>query len=394
MKETLEIKSGALGPVPACTLEIRPFSVFIGPQGSGKSLVAQVLYFFRALPGLTGFVMAALARQPARRPSAERVVRELLDGLRSPDRAFAGFANPSASLRWTQDDAALPLGLGLDSRNARTRPDQHLKTYVEESMESPTAESAIFVPTERLFYSQVRSPLAPQLMRLPLTYMLFSAWMQRAAETIDGWQDGPDTPQGRLVGDLGRQALGGEAYRRGRLWKWRFRSGRAQRTLDLDMASSGQRATAPIVLLAETLLSLRRRSKVDPGFTIYVEEPEIHLHPDAQRAIVEVLAVMVRAGFRVVVTTHSLTILYTLNNLVLASDLPRKTTGDVPLPNVRLSKDDVAAYGFGDGAPADLVDRETGFVDERRLGWVSEKLSDQMNRIMALREGARRSRRS
>jgi hypothetical protein len=245
MKETLEIAGGGLGPVPPCTLALRPFSVFIGPQGSGKSLVAQVLYFFRA-------------------------------------------------------------------------------------MEGHAAEAAIFVPTERLFYSQVRSPLAPRLMALPLTHMLFSAWMQRAAETIDAWKDGPDTSPGRLVAELAREALGGEAYRRGKLWKWRFRSGRRQRTLDLDMASSGQRATAPLVLLAETLLSLRRRRRIDPGFTIYVEEPEIHLHPDAQVAIVEVLALMVRAGFRIVLTTHSLTILYALNNLVLAGDLPRQTTRDVP----------------------------------------------------------------
>jgi hypothetical protein len=135
MRETLEIAGGGLGPVPPCTLELRPFSVFIGPQGSGKSLVAQVLYFFRALPGLAQFVLAALARPSARRPSTEGLVRELLDGLRSPDRAFAGFANPSASLHWTQEGTAKPLGIGLDSRNRRTRPDKHLRAYVEQMLQ-------------------------------------------------------------------------------------------------------------------------------------------------------------------------------------------------------------------------------------------------------------------
>jgi len=34
--ETLVIEKGSLGPVPPCRLEIRPMTVLVGPQGTGK----------------------------------------------------------------------------------------------------------------------------------------------------------------------------------------------------------------------------------------------------------------------------------------------------------------------------------------------------------------------
>ena len=41
VEDVFTISGGALGPVPACELSIRPFTVFVGAQGTGKSLVAQ-----------------------------------------------------------------------------------------------------------------------------------------------------------------------------------------------------------------------------------------------------------------------------------------------------------------------------------------------------------------
>ena len=53
-----------------------------------------------------------------------------------------------------------------------------------------------------------------------------------------------------------------------------------------------------LMLLPQTLFSLRAAGELGEPFTIYVEEPEIHLHPTAERAIVEVLAYLVNSGFR------------------------------------------------------------------------------------------------
>jgi hypothetical protein len=384
--ELIEIRGGKLGPIPPCRLRIRPFTVFVGPQGSGKSLLAQVLYFFRALPELIPAEVAGSRRRDAKELSSEALVKRVLDGLRSPLRSFAVFADPSVTVRWTPEGTPTStLGFGAYSHQRRVRPDQHLTRYVSDLIAryKEVESRAIFIPTERLFYSQVHSPLAPQLLSLPNTYIWFTEWMQRSTDVFESWREGtPDTPRGRWVRERARAALHGEAFRWRDRWKWRFKRATSEAgTLDLDMASSGQRATWPIVLLAETLFSLRKKGKLHDSFTLYVEEPEIHLHPEAQVAVVEILAYLVKNGFRVIVTTHSLPVLYALNNLVLAGGLSTRKAGDQSLPPeaATLSKAQIGAYAFRPEGPEDLVDPETGFISERELGRVAEQLSETMN---------------
>src|ERR1700759_2361637 len=91
------ISGGALGPVPACEFEVRPFTVFVGAQGTGKSLVAQTLYAFEELPFLMGHVSG---RRGAPRKDAVELFRSILDQLRSSERRFGTFANPNVNITW------------------------------------------------------------------------------------------------------------------------------------------------------------------------------------------------------------------------------------------------------------------------------------------------------
>lgn len=404
--EFFRIKSGALGPVPECEIDMRPLTVFIGKQGTGKSLVCQMLYFFRELPFLVAYDDAN--RPPRERDTAEPVVRSILDGLRSSQRAFAVFANPSASIEWEYKAPGVStrrrvshwvhwkLGLSLWKANRRVRPNKQLEERVQKlrkNQEAPVRR-AIFIPTERLAISQVRNPLSARVLSLPLTYTLFSDWMALVARTYDGWDGGvPDTPEGRWIRKKGLSALGGEASRWGDQWKWRFGRGKHRSQFDIDMASSGQRANWSLVLLAEALFSLREQGEISSRVSVYVEEPEIHLHPEAQVAMMEILAYLVKRGFRVVVTTHSLTVLYALNNLVQASRVPVPASDtEIPEEAVRLDPQDIAAYVFREDGVHPLVDRDSGYIDEAELGHVAEGLSEQMNRISMLATRPRRGR--
>ncbi|MGB9890305.1 MAG: AAA family ATPase, partial [Anaerolineae bacterium] len=116
---------------------------------------------------------------------------------------------------------------------------------------------------------------------------------------------------------------------------------------------------------------------------LHVEEPEIHLHPDAQVAMVKILAYLVNHGFRVLVTTHSLTVLYALNNLLAASKLPEHTKEPgIPEPEVRLKPGMAGAYLFReDGIVVNLVDEETGLISETELAETGEQLMVEANRI-------------
>ncbi len=59
-----------------------------------------------------------------------------------------------------------------------------------------------------------------------------------------------------------------------------------------------------------------------PGQLVYVEQPEIHLHPRAQAALAKILADGAERGVRVVVETHSTVLLLALQTLVAEGKLP------------------------------------------------------------------------
>ncbi len=62
----------------------------------------------------------------------------------------------------------------------------------------------------------------------------------------------------------------------------------------------------------------------DPGQTVYIEQPEIHLHPAAQVAMARLLADAAKRGVRVVAETHSSLLLLGVQTLVARGELPRE----------------------------------------------------------------------
>lgn len=390
----LRIDGGALGPVPKCDLEIRPLTLFVGRQGTGKSLIAQVLYLFEELPFLVHF--AALERGSSRKDTGE-LFRRVLDGLRSSEGAFATFANKNVHVSWNRSSnhewpEQGPTALEFRAYKATRRVTVKGSTgaFLERLRREPLKKRsgvlhhAIFFPAERMAISHFRSLMSAQLLALPITFTLFSHWLdEHVAPEVARWVNGqPRTDDGRLLDLLGRDALGGGARKYGEQWKWEFKSGKTRERFDLGMASSGQQANWSLPYIGRTLFSLRSTGDIAEELTLFVEEPEIHLHPQSQRDMVKMLALMVNRGFRVVVTTHSLTVLYTLNNLIQASLVKAGNVEGVPEPEFRLNPAQVSVYAFEkDAIPRQLVDVEKAFIDERELGAVAEDLSAELNRI-------------
>ncbi len=77
--------------------------------------------------------------------------------------------------------------------------------------------------------------------------------------------------------------------------------------------------------VSQTLPVLVALLVAEPGQLVYIEEPEIHLHPRAQTALAQILADAAIRGVRVVIETHSQLLLLGIQTLVaegkLAPDL-------------------------------------------------------------------------
>ena len=105
----------------------------------------------------------------------------------------------------------------------------------------------------------------------------------------------------------------------------------------LSQSSSMVSELAPLVLFL--------RGLVNPGDTLIIEEPEAHLHPGAQADMAVILARMVRAGVRVIITTHSDWLLQEIGNLIRAGELEKagKEVSDLP---TSLQEEQVGIWHF------------------------------------------------
>lgn len=69
------------------------------------------------------------------------------------------------------------------------------------------------------------------------------------------------------------------------------------------------------------LLDIFIKHRAKPHHILIIDEPEMNLHPEAQRDMARLLVQLVNAGVKIVITTHSDYIIRELNNLMMISAL-------------------------------------------------------------------------
>ena len=123
------------------------------------------------------------------------------------------------------------------------------------------------------------------------------------------------------------------------------------------------RTSSMVSELVPVVLYLRHL--VQRGDVLIIEEPESHLHPAMQAAFARELARLVRAGVRIVITTHSEWFLEQIGNLVRLFSLPENQRAGLTGADVALSPEEVGAWLFKPGPEGSVVeevevDPETG----------------------------------
>ena len=112
-----------------------------------------------------------------------------------------------------------------------------------------------------------------------------------------------------------------------------------------------EQASSMVTELATLVMFIRHH--VEPYDLLIIDEPEAHLHPEAQQQMAAALAFMVRSGLRVLITTHSHYMVEQLSAFVNASKLDETTRkralsldGALGKEDIYLNEDETAVYSF------------------------------------------------
>ena len=156
--------------------------------------------------------------------------------------------------------------------------------------------------------------------------------------------------------------------------EFRYHPQQAKQSLSMSRSSSMVSELAPLVLFL--------RGIIQPNDTLIIEEPEAHLHPAAQTKVALTLARLVRAGVRVIITTHSDWLLEQIGNLVREGEV-MKLGKNKAEPETWLTKEEVGAWWFRTDKPVQEIPFEhIAGIEPTEYGEVAEEL---YNRSVDLR---------
>ncbi|VEP15316.1 conserved hypothetical protein [Hyella patelloides LEGE 07179] len=165
------------------------------------------------------------------------------------------------------------------------------------------------------------------------------------------------------------------------------------RRIAVANSSSGQQETLPLVIILRTIALMKLNVG---GSSIYIEEPEAHIFPAAQKSIVELISTVYNTrkdSLQFFITTHSPYILTAFNNLlqagILSIDATEEKIAQIShhVPKSRFLKPgEVAVYSLENGYCQSIIDEETGLIDTNIIDEVSNELAIQFDKLLELEE--------
>ncbi len=162
------------------------------------------------------------------------------------------------------------------------------------------------------------------------------------------------------------------------------------RVINLLMASSGQQEILPLMIVLKAFHDYQVSE--NRGLSLYIEEPEAHLFPNAQKSIVQLLARTFNSNsnYQLFITTHSPYILAAFNNLIEAGRLNTHINGSgeklykiVPVEEM-IDPKKIIAYSLNNSKKKSLINKSTSLISYNDLDAVSNDIAVQFEKLLDL----------
>ena len=430
--EKIEIKDFV--GIKNITLEIKQINILIGPQASGKSIIAKLLFYFK---NFVFEIIDAAEDTKSKRDLDKNYIEKFEEYFPSSSWGGKNFrikyyidqefieihrkrpkTKKSTELVLTYSDFYKNKFTDLRSfiqKQKRKEAEQEMQislssqlefsfnitkkflSTVSHSLNKITAFTQLYIPAGRSFFANIKSSIFtflsennavdPFLIEFGVSYERTKSPFRRkmldrrATERKDLYNE---------ISSLNRKILCGKYLQKDGEDYLEVDEGRQ---IDIANSSSGQQETLPLSIILESVAFIRPEIG---GISIYIEEPEAHIFPAAQRDIVELIATVYNArkdSLQFLITTHSPYILTAFNNLLQAGILAVDATEEKLeklsqyVPKTRfLNTEEVAVYSLKNGYCQSIIDNETGLINTNIIDEVSNELAIQFDELLDLVE--------
>lgn len=154
------------------------------------------------------------------------------------------------------------------------------------------------------------------------------------------------------------------------------------RYVKINFASSGQQESVWILNLLYYYLVLQKK------IYFIIEEPESNLFPESQKNIVELIALVANAGNAVLLTTHSPYVLGSINNLIYAGSIGKKSpdTEKIVAKNKWIDSQRCSAFFVNEHGLQDAMDSEIVQIDNNLLDQISHVINREYDELFAIEQ--------
>lgn len=384
----LKIKN--FGPVKEATIELKPFLVLIGGQGTGKSTIAKLLSIFQ---DYLWYVRILQENENINIPFIEYGIMEYFKDstyieYRCNDISII-YQEGKFELKHEQFDkkedllntyldilvtkiADLRVKLGFPS-------DKPFESFIENNFPfiKNYSTTALYIPTERNFVSVYSNALSSMIVAgipIPFLFVRYISYFEKARKAAPEYTlpfmnnivyKSDEKEEGIIISQEDGTKL-----------------------LPLSKCSSGLQSLLPMTMILDYCI---RESMFE---SYVIEEPEQNLSPDNQLSVLRYIISKINTcqnDINPIITTNSPYILSGINLSLIAGKIAQHPEyaeeAEKILPKeYHLAPGCVAAYALGDTESycKDIINPETGTIDQNYLDTTSDIIGQEFGKLYKL----------
>ena len=385
-------------------------NLFIGPQASGKSVAAKLLYFFKSF---CEAAIDAIAKGQSYNVFLEERARQFDHYFPPAFRSANGFRSEFVlNGKKTVIEGGKKVAISIHSpawehlyNEAASQCNQANRSLVKNSLTPKLAVAILYkkifdtpMPTPQIFIPDGRSDYLRFVEKATLIqksqyvqdlvdpfmsdFLSVYTWARdNLGKTLTDWTEVFDPGHITSIFRGNPIEKDGETHIQSE----------DGRIVPLNFASSGQKEMIPVFKILAFLLNAAKTGSGDNIFPVYLEEPETHLFPESQINAVKVIAQVFNQVplNQIIITTHSPYVAATMNNLLYADHLSATTSLKRRIEQIIpaiywLKHSEFKSYRFGNGHVSDAINHETQLIQADIIDNASNIIGDIFDSLLEL----------